>query len=886
MGGLNPFLCHMGKLLLLLLLAPAITSGQPQNGVTVSQFTYNGEVEDIQWLGPDKKQVVFITTNQEVYFSNDEGTTFRDLSSELCRLPKVKDCKVTKIVTSGNNWVFLQGSGENHFISENRGSTWKKTAPLPYSKDIVPHPDAGNLVLATALSPKCERNRPRSSSSSSELGEKYCFKALYLSEDSGNSWRMIQSHVISFDWLINAGKKNKDFRSSSAEINPKSLIVSAIQPAHRQRDQRFGYWTPWADLLISNDFFKTEKVVVPGGNRFLFTPKFIFVAQVRSALSHAGSTEINLMMSIDFGESFYSGKLPFTLAQKSYTVLDTSEDTVFMHVNHGSENSPYGHVYISDGLGARFSLSFRDNHRNKDGKCDFEKVLGLEGVYIANYVENVDNIEAFESTKSGSSLKPGKRSHNRVEPSIRTVISFDKGGEWSALRPPTVGSNGAPIQCSSSDCALHLHGQSEELFGPVYSATTSVGLIMGVGNVGARLLNDRDAVNTYLSRDGGQTWSEVRKGSHIYEFGDHGGLIVMADDAHDTTQLLYSWTQGKNWNTVEVSKTPIQVENVIIEPTSKSTRFLVYGRDASKMGTNRGIIVSVDFSSLHERVCSDADYEIWRPRLSDNSCLLGHIVEYTRRKQDSACFNPKEHETKLAITNCECTEQDYECDFGYMRKYNHGPCERDPSVPDSDLKLPTQCPPTGILTISNGYRLVAGDTCEGGAQLGPTTYPCHRGFLGVSHHGWLVLLLVLALIVGMGCVTAKTDNRSEFDRFATKHFGDGTPARGIIGNIKLIVNSIKDAFSWRKSGHGPAEYGYVPEEDDEYWGEDNGDEYDFDEEEDEHDEPELISATTVAEPLPYNTSGSSKFAAASIPKLDAPPSQDYENDLFGDGDEV
>ena len=52
---------------------------------------------------------------------------------------------------------------------------------------------------------------------------------------------------------------------------------------------------------------------------------------------------------------------------------------------------------------------------------------------------------------------------------------------------------------------------------------------MAIGNVGEeleRIKNDR--INTYFSRDGGLTWAEVHKGSHIYEFGDHGGLIVMA----------------------------------------------------------------------------------------------------------------------------------------------------------------------------------------------------------------------------------------------------------------------------------------------------------------------------------------------------------------------
>jgi hypothetical protein len=67
-------------------------------------------------------------------------------------------------------------------------------------------------------------------------------------------------------------------------------------------------------------------------------------------------------------------------------------------------------------------------------------------------------------------------------------------------------------------------------FGPFYSAENAVGMIIGTGNVGSYLSFQKDEINTYLSRDGGLTWFEIMKGSHIYEIGDHGGLIVMADD--------------------------------------------------------------------------------------------------------------------------------------------------------------------------------------------------------------------------------------------------------------------------------------------------------------------------------------------------------------------
>ena len=80
------------------------------------------------------------------------------------------------------------------------------------------------------------------------------------------------------------------------------------------------------------------------------------------------------------------------------------------------------------------------------------------------------------------------------------------------------------------DCSLHLHSISSSRFGPFYSAENGIGLILGTGNVGDYLSTRQDEVNTYLSRDGGLKWFEIRKGSHIYEIGDHGGLIVLVSD--------------------------------------------------------------------------------------------------------------------------------------------------------------------------------------------------------------------------------------------------------------------------------------------------------------------------------------------------------------------
>ena len=60
--------------------------------------------------------------------------------------------------------------------------------------------------------------------------------------------------------------------------------------------------------------------------------------------------------------------------EHSYTFLDTTEGSVFLHINHFGEKSRYGHIYTSDSEGLRFSQSVKYNVRTNENQCDFEKV--------------------------------------------------------------------------------------------------------------------------------------------------------------------------------------------------------------------------------------------------------------------------------------------------------------------------------------------------------------------------------------------------------------------------------------------------------------------------------------------------------------------------------
>jgi hypothetical protein len=188
---------------------------------------------------------------------------------------------------------------------------------------------------------------------------------------------------------------------------------------------------------------------------------------------------------------------------------------------------------------------------------------------------------------------------------------------------------------------------------------------MAVGNEGEEMEKLKtDRINTYLSRDGGITWAEVMKGPHIYEFGDHGGLIVMAKNMEPTREISYTLNEGKTWHTIDISSTPLDITNIIIEPQSISQEFVVYGSYYSKDDPEpRGVVVTLDFKDLHEPQCvgadrpgdPESDYELWTPydgRHGDNKCFMGQQVTYIRRKQDSECFNGEELERKILRNYC------------------------------------------------------------------------------------------------------------------------------------------------------------------------------------------------------------------------------------------
>jgi hypothetical protein len=283
------------------------------------------------------------------------------------------------------------------------------------------------------------------------------------------------------------------------------------------------------------------------------------------------------------------------------------------------------------------------------GHVDFGKMKGLNGIYLANTVEN-----GFYSD----------------DEYVTTKVTFDNGGRWSSITPPQRDFKGEIINCRG--CSLHLNGIHKEAgegisdttfpFGPFYSNENAIGLVLATGNVGLYLSEEIADVRTYFSRDAGWTWEEIANGSYIYEYADHGSVIVMADNTQETNRILYTWNQFLNYTECRFSDSnaKLRIQDIHAEPTTTGLTFIIRGT-RTYQGSMNGVLVHVNFTALHPRQCEPADYENWSPSdTPGGTCLLGKTTYYKRRKRDAACFNGQAFEVETQGQVCPCTIEDYE----------------------------------------------------------------------------------------------------------------------------------------------------------------------------------------------------------------------------------
>ncbi|EEQ99784.1 sortilin, putative [Perkinsus marinus ATCC 50983] len=732
--------------------------------VAIQDMSPDSPIADIVYLGEKQEVILFRTENGHVYRSPDSGLSWQKITDGLGQksitrttgvneMPADSDrIKLIEPHPSDNKVVLLVGVKHVHYLSEDSGKSWRFIKHHGLHTYLF-HPTDPKSALVSSWSKSCDLHTHERDPNNA------CQHALYRTSDGGKTFSIVASYVVQFSW------GSTKFGSANRIYFTHHKKKSGDQP-------HLHGWFSDIDFACTDDNGQSVNTLIPGGNKFVMTKDYLFVAEAEEV---SGNT-VRLEVSANGAKSFATARIPVALEQHSYTILDAAHGFVMLHVHHGWKNGrEVGNIYASDATGTLFSLSLPNVASNEDGEVAIERIVSMDGVYIANYVD--DPLVAFSEEEgelvgdepvvghSGAAaiwrtpFQEGiefQGHHGSVKPSrdedyIRTVISFDNGGMWTYLDPPQDDHEGRPIECPKAKCSVHLHVVSSEVVSmPIYATEAAVGIILAMGNIGPYLRYEQDEINTYLSRDGGLTWQEVHAGSYSYEIGDHGALIVMADATRKTNSVVFSWTEGSDWYDFDLGAEPFHVTNILTSDSAASTKFVVYGtRDY------QGVLYHLDFSTILPRICSgywapdgpSTDYETWIPSagiVSSDSCLLGRITSYVRRKPHAKCFNGETFERPVFKNNCPCTFEDYHCALGFARTLGETECK--PVDVDAVLTPEEMECTSSSAYFADAYRRVPGDTCEGGFVPAQAQVPCPSSS-PLSKAAWVAVGLVVFFII-------------------------------------------------------------------------------------------------------------------------------------------
>uniref|UniRef100_A0A646QCG5 Sortilin-related receptor n=1 Tax=Hemiscolopendra marginata TaxID=943146 RepID=A0A646QCG5_9MYRI len=654
-----------------------------------SVFTLNDSHAQliVHWAGQGSDVVVTLARNSStsieqngtsVYISYDRGRNFVDQSS-LLKVEAGQPATIDKFYNSpvyNSHYIFTDVLHKYIFTTTDYGRSFR-SIQVPFSPEIISlHITNEKIIVA--------------------MDKQDAEKKLWLSEDFGDTWSVMQMDVKSFSW----GVKGLDAAND--------IFIERLEPSGL------------SNILKSPDFFKNDfntRLLISEVKDFQVQDKYIFATkQVRLLGSHSNRT---LQLWVSYNRTaFQLASFPNFMDENiDFYIADASEDRVFVCVNHKDMHT---NLYMSDVTGVQYALSLeRILYFNPEGAgkdtwlgfvtnesfADFHKVSGLRGIYIASQLK--DNFRSVE---------PGPQD-------LITLISFDNGGKWQPIKPPILDQNGESINCNvENGCSLHLSQRFSQLYPmsrtyPIQSRSSAIGLIMASGVVG-KSLKGHPAV--FTSTDAGNSWHKILDGIYFYAFGDHGGLMVAVEAFNGeklTNELLYSTDEGETWKKMKFSNISIRIYGLMTEPGERSTIFTLFG---SRVEKHQWLIINIDLRPVFPRQCTAEDYKQWAPSDEEHKnlrCILGKQEVYQRRIVSVKCYNGEEYERVVSVEKCPCQQEDYECDEAFKWDKDSKHCIRDRESYFDPLKIPEDCSAGKYYNRTKGYRKVAGDVCEGGLSI-------------------------------------------------------------------------------------------------------------------------------------------------------------------------
>ncbi|KAG4306353.1 hypothetical protein PORY_000341 [Pneumocystis oryctolagi] len=730
--------------------------------ITIKTNNFKGEMVNYFYIKKNQngsnfnntnETIIILTSEMEVHVSRDQGNEWNQI---------LKDQNIIFMYqnTYFNEHVYIIGTENKAWVSKDQFLSIQEITLPSYSHigytNLEFHPDNKDWIIYTG-------SKQNDSIKDAEI-------ASYYSVDGGSSWSLLMSNTRSCSWI-----KTQTFDAN------KNLIYCEVFASNSENSLN----SP-VKLLSSVDFFNNYNILynsVVGYARF---EKFIILAEYDYKLE-------TLVPYISLnGLDFVHAKFPSHYSGEAYTILDSTTGSIFLHISTSSyKGLEWGSILKSNSNGTHFIKLLDFVNRDSDGYVDFERLKGLEGLIMANVVINNKDI-----TKG-------------VSKRIKTLITYNDGGEWVYLTPPERDSNGNKYCTGKLEkCSLNLHGYTERSdFRNTFSSDTIPGLDFAVGSVGEYLDNYLNS-NTFMTTDGGITWREVQKGPYMWKFGDQGSILLLTKDKHFSDHFYYSLDMGNTWEIVYFPKKEsflvYDITTVYSDTSRKFVLFSIGGKN-----TNTMTIIYIDFTMLTDRKCElneefqdKSDFDIWNFEYPEKkkSCLFGHVKNYYRKKPNRLCFVGENPIRYYISKNCTCEASDYECDYNYER-VSDGSCQLVKGLePPNHIE---ECKKYNLIEYykPTGYRKIPLTTCQGGKELDKDNnpFPCpskedEYKKLRKSLHGFKLLFIIissfLVIIFGGYCMWVLYK-----DRFLGQiRLGEDETPSGWVQYPMILINKIIASF--------------------------------------------------------------------------------------------
>ncbi|GFR74311.1 VPS10 domain-containing receptor SorCS2 [Elysia marginata] len=486
----------------------------------------------------------------------------------------------------------------------------------------------------------------------------YTEQKLYASEDFGISWTLVAESVITpIYW------GDPDFDQSEDIVHLQ--IEGGIPSQASYRACRLPGCQP-----VSGDL---ERVGLFMAGTLMVQKEYMFVQK-----ENQNGSESFLMVSYN-RTHFSRARFPSNERTINFLITNLDDNQVFVAVHHGNTVN----LYLSDVTGQYYTLSLEDIFYEEKldwFEIDFAEVKGMNWTFMANKIEKSD------------SSKPGF---------VQTYVSYDKGGNWAPLF--------INKSCSEVEtCALLLELKNPD--DPVRSVDTAPGIILAHGILANS--HQKGLTSVFVTNDGGATWTQAPFNiTCLFRILNHGSLLTAIPDSSSSNVIHYTLDQGKNWKSQKFDDHGLSyIASSSVEEKDGALIQTILGKEKIKRSWK---YIKLNMTSLLPEKCEEKDYETWSLKDynagdSTDKCILGRVVQFMKRKAEAVCYIGETSNLHVANNSaCFCTNEDYECDFGYEKAGNA--CHKASWYDDSFV--PIACDSGGEYMKSQGYRKIIADVC-------------------------------------------------------------------------------------------------------------------------------------------------------------------------------